>query len=208
MSRVVRVALADDHAMVRDGLRRALEGDGEIAVVLEAASGEELLGALLGRAVDACVVDLSMPGMGGLQAIEQLRRMQPALGIIAISFHPPVQYAVRAVAAGAAAYLPKEAPTAELIRAVRTVADGGRYLTEEVQELLLGALRRGAGDGLSNRELSVLIGLARGRTLAQLGRELGVSAKTVSTYRSRLLAKLDLANNAELVQYAISREML
>jgi len=208
MSRVVRVALADDHAMVRDGLRRALEGDGEIAVVLEAASGEELLGALLGRAVDACVVDLSMPGMGGLQAIEQLRRMQPALGIIAISFHPPVQYAVRAVAAGAAAYLPKEAPTAELIRAVRTVADGGRYLTEEVQELLLGALRRGAGDGLSNRELSVLIGLARGRTLAQLGRELGVSAKTVSTYRSRLLGKLDLANNAELVQYAISREML
>lgn len=207
---MIRVALADDHAMVRDGLRGVIEASDRAEVCLETRSGEELLRGLSRCAVDACVIDLSMPGIGGLQAIAGVARVQPGVGVVAVSFHPPAQYALRAIAAGAGAYLPKESPGAELMRAIEAVAAGGRYLTEEVQALLLQGVRDGRAphDALSDRELVVLVGLAEGRPLADLARELGLSAKTLSTYRARMLAKLGLRSNAELIQYAAANNLI
>lgn len=207
---MIRVALADDHAMVRDGLHRTLEASGEITVVIEAETGEELMGKIATSAADVCVMDLSMPGMGGLQAIAHLRRLAPEVGIIALSFNPPGQYAVRAIQAGASAYLTKESPSAELVQAVLTVAQGGRYLTDEVQDLLFREVQSDtpAHAALSDREMSLLLGLAEGKKLSEIAVELGISSKTLSTYRARVLRKLDLQSTADLVGYAVANGLV
>jgi DNA-binding NarL/FixJ family response regulator len=208
----VRVVVADDHAVVRRGLAEVLSETADLAVAGDVASGEELLRLLRLAPADVVVLDLSMPGLSGLDLVKALRAEFPALPLLVLSMHPEDQYAVRVLRAGAAGYLTKEAAERELVQAVRRVAAGGRYLTPAMAEALLTHLDADpAADphaALSDREYQVLRLLASGKPVSAIGEELALSVKTVSTYRARLLKKMGMKNNAELTRYAVEHGLV
>jgi len=207
----VRILLADDHAIVRAGLRQILGellGPSEIG---EAESSTELARQLAHARWDILVLDLSMPG-GGLELLKEVRGTYPALPVLMLSMHPEEQYAVRALRAGASGYVTKDAEPEVLAGAIRKVAGGGRYVSETVAEQLAMAATGGAPaepqlEQLSDRELSVLARLGAGKTIGEIADELGLSVKTVSTYRARLLQKLGLQTSADLTRYAIEHKI-
>ena len=204
---MTRIAIADDHVLVRRGLAQLLQEMEDFRVVAEASTGDELLRTLRGTAVDVAIVDMGMPGPSGLDLIKSLVAEFPKMPILVLSVHPEDQYAVRVVRAGAKGYLTKESAEAELVAAVRRVAAGERYLTQNLAESLLKALDTDpAADphaALSDREYQVLRLLASGMTVGGIGEHLSLSVKTISTYRSRLLQKMGMSNNAELTRYAL-----
>ena len=207
----MRILLADDHAIVRAGLRQILGellGPSEIG---EAESSTELARQLAHARWDILVLDLSMPG-GGLELLKEVRGTYPALPVLMLSMHPEEQYAVRALRAGASGYVTKDAEPEVLAGAIRKVAGGGRYVSETVAEQLAMAATGGAPaepqlEQLSDRELSVLARLGAGKTIGEIADELGLSVKTVSTYRARLLQKLGLQTSADLTRYAIEHKI-
>jgi len=205
---MIKILLADDHSIVRDGLRRIVEDAGDMAVIAEAADGAEAIEQVQKTHPDVAVIDISMPGMDGLEVVSQLHLYDPDLPILILTMHEEEQYVVRAISAGAMGYVTKRSAPEELVMAIRKVHGGGRYLTESAAEML--ALRLGRGslnksplDTLSDREIQVLRRLARGRTNREIAETYHLSIKTVDTYRSRLLRKLNLRNNAELARFAI-----
>ena len=204
---MTRVAIADDHALVRRGLVELLSETGDLDVVGEAASGDELLALVRDTRVDVAVVDMNMPGPGGLDLVKSLQAEHPALPVLVLSAHPEDQYAVRVVRAGARGYLTKESAEADLVEAIRRVAAGKRFLTPALAEALLDALDADSDaaphTALSDREFQVLRLLASGLTVGGIADRLSLSVKTVSTYRTRLLQKMGMSNNAELTRYAI-----
>jgi DNA-binding NarL/FixJ family response regulator len=208
---VISVIIADDHAVVRQGVARILAEIRDIAVVGEASSGDELVDRLLSTPADVCLLDLAMPG-GGLDALGRLHELRPELRILVFSMHPEDQYAVRSLAAGASGYLGKGCPPEQLVSAVRTVAAGRRYIGETVAELLAEHVVAGPqGEGhekLSNREYEVFRRLARGESSGEIADALGLSVKSVSTYRTRVLDKLGLSRNADLTRYAIRHGLI
>lgn len=208
---MIRVAIADDHALVRRGLADLLSDTPDLDVTGEAGSGDETLALLRRQPVDVLVLDLNMPAPSGLDLIKSIRAEFEHLPVLVLSAHPEDQYAVRVVRAGAAGYLTKEAAESDLVAAVRRVAEGQRYLTPVLAEALLDALDTdGAAPHtvLSDREYQVLRLIASGKPVGAVAEELSLSVKTVSTYRTRLLKKMGMANNAELTRYALEQGLV
>jgi DNA-binding NarL/FixJ family response regulator len=210
---MIRVLLADDHSIVRAGLRRLVEESGDMEVVAEAADGRKAIQLAHKTHPDVAVVDISMPDTDGLEVISQLQSFYPKLPIIILTMYEEEQYVVRAIEAGAMGYLTKRSAPEQLVKAIRKVHAGYRYLTDEAAELLALRVARGTGgksllDSLSMRELQVLRRLALGHTNREIAESYHISIKTVDTYRSRLLKKLDLRNNAELSLFAIQNRII
>ncbi|WP_026852530.1 response regulator [Geothrix fermentans] len=202
-----RILLADDHALLRSGLRRILEEALPGVQVGEAGTADEVLAALPDGAWDLLILDISMPGRSGLDILPDLKAQQPALPILVLSMFGEQQFAIRALKAGASAYLTKERAPEELIQAVRTVLGGRRYIGASLAEALASHVSSdrevAPHERLSAREFEVLRLIAAARTPGEIAEKLGLSVKTVSTYRARILEKMQLATNAELMQYAL-----
>jgi len=210
---MIRVLLADDHSIVRAGLRRLLEESGDIEVVAEAADGREAIARVQADPPDVAVIDISLPELDGLEVVQQLHALDPKLPILILTMHEEEQYVVRALAAGARGYLTKRGAPEQLVHAVRKIHAGGRYLCDTAAESL--AQRLAAGDEgrsvldtLSTREVQVLRHLALGKTVKEIAEAYHISPKTVDTYRFRLLKKLNLRNNAELSRFAIQHKLV
>lgn len=210
---MIRVLLADDHSIVRAGLRRIVEESGDMTVVGEAADGREAIRMVRIEPPDVAVVDISMPQMDGLEVIGRLQSEFPDLPIIILTMHDEEQYIVRAIEAGAMGYLTKQSAPEQLVVAIRKVHAGARFLSESASETL--ALRVAKGkkaqsplDSLSTRELQVLRKLALGQTNREIASAYNISIKTVDTYRFRLLKKLHLRNNAEISRFAIQNHLV
>jgi len=209
---VIKVLVADDHAIVRRGLRQILAETPDIMVGGEAANAQEVLDLVRGQHWSVVILDLSLPGSSGLELLADLRKEKPDLRVLVLTVHPEDQYAVRAIRAGAAGFLTKESAPEKLIEAVRKIASGGRYVSAELAETLASALAgesRGAPhERLSDREFEILKMLASGKTVSDVARELTLSVKTVSTHRTRILKKMGMKNNAELTSYAVRNRLV
>ena len=209
---MIRVLLADDHAIVRAGLKEILTDTGDIEVAGEAANGQEVLARVSAQDFDVAVLDLSMPGRNGIELIKRVKAEKPKLRILVLSMHSEEQYAVRALKAGASGYLSKESAADELVAAIRRIAGGGAYVTPETAErLALGAAPRAEAAAhtlLSDREFQVFRMIARGASVTDIARELSLSVKTISTHKTRILGKMGLANQAELIRYALEHHLL
>ena len=210
---MIKVLLADDHSIVREGLRRIIEESEDIEVIAEADDGRIAIQLAQEKLPDIAVVDISMPGLDGLEVVSQLKVYRPELPIIILTMHEEEQYVVRAIEAGAMGYVTKRSAPEQLVKAIRQVMGGTRYLTPEASEALALRIAKGTGgrsslDSLSNRELQVLRRLAMGHTNHEIAEAYSISTKTVDTYRSRLLKKLNLRNNAELSRFAIQNKLV
>lgn len=203
-----RVLLADDHAIIRDGLKQILADTDDLAVIGEAANGLEAMQRVREQACDVLVLDISMPGRSGLDLIRMIKDEKPELPILILSMHHEEQYAVRALQAGASGYLTKESDGDLLVAAIRRVAAGGVHLSDKVTEMMVRGIRP-AGDPLphnllSDREYEVFNMLVQGLGLTEIGAELSLSVKTISTHKTHILQKMNLSNSAELIRYAIA----
>ncbi|MDI3509703.1 response regulator [Hydrogenophaga bisanensis] len=209
---MIRVILCDDHAVVRRGIRDTISEAVDIRVVGEAGSYPELREQLRKNECDVLVLDLNMPGRGGLEVLQALREEGSPVKTLVVSMYPEDQYAIRCLRAGARGYLNKAGEPAELIAAIRTVFQGRKYVTPEVAEMLVDSLNapedQALHASLSERELQTLQKIASGKKLSDIADELMLSPKTVSVYRARVLEKLHLANNAELTVYAIRNNLV
>jgi len=210
---LIKVLLADDHSIVRAGLRRIVEESGEMEVVAEASDGKEAIQLVRKAAPDVAVIDISMPGVDGLEVLSQLQAYDPKLPVLILTMHEEGQYVVRAIEAGAMGYITKQSAPEQLVKAIRKVYSGHRYLTDEAAEALALRIAKGGEeqsplDSLSMRELQVLRRLALGHTNREIASAYHISIKTVDTYRSRLLKKLDLRNNADLSRFAIQNRLI
>ncbi|HEY5283555.1 MAG TPA: response regulator transcription factor [Polyangia bacterium] len=204
---MTRILLVDDHAVVRRGVRDILtESLGKVEFG-EAAKPSEAIDKLQAQDWDVVVLDISLPGRGGLDALRDIKRLRPSVPVLVLSMHAEDHYALRALRAGAAGYVNKDSAAEDLAGAVRKVLAGGTHVSVHLAETLAKSLRsdnsRPAHELLSDRELEVLRALAAGKTVKQIGTDLSLSEKTVSTYRTRLLEKMQMHSNAELIQYAI-----
>jgi two-component system invasion response regulator UvrY len=210
---MIKVLLADDHSIVRAGLRRIVEESGDMEVIAEAADGREAIQQAHKQLPDVAVIDISMPALDGLEVIRQLRNYYPKLPILILTMHEEGQYVVRAIEAGAMGYITKQSAPEQLVKAIRKVHSGSRFVTDEAAEALALRVAKGAHgqsplDSLSMRELQVLRRLAMGHTNREIASAYSISIKTVDTYRSRLLKKLNLRNNAELSRFAIQNRLI
>ncbi len=208
---MLKVMVADDHRVVREGLKRIIEQSKDMQVVLEAADGAEVL-AKVGKAkLDVVVLDISMPGRNGLDVLKQLKTKYPKLPILILSQHPEDQYALRALRAGASGYVTKDSAGDELVNAIRKVAGGRKIVTESQAEELVTNLGKKDGElphkSLSDREYEILCLFGEGKTASHIAEELALSVKTISTYRTRILEKMKMSTSSELIRYAISNKL-
>ncbi|MFY9509669.1 MAG: response regulator transcription factor [Rubrivivax sp.] len=209
---MIRVGIADDHVIVRTGLRQFLSEQVDLRVTGEASNGQEALDLVRGGDIDVLLLDLSMPGQGGVDALAAIRARAPELPVLILSGFPETHYATTLLKQGASGYLNKECDPEEIAKAIRTVAQGRRYITPQVAELLADGML-GGGDKLphetlSERELQVFLRLAQGETVGHIAEGMFLSVKTVSTYRTRVLEKLKLASNSELTYYALKNGLI
>jgi DNA-binding NarL/FixJ family response regulator len=208
---MIRVLVADDHALVRRGLRELIEEESDLDLVAEAATAADLMTLARGKPWDVAVVDLNLPDASGLDVLKNLKAQYPGRAVLILSMHPEDQYAVRALRAGAAGYLNKEGAPGDLLAAIRKAARGGRYVSDTLAERL--ATELGGREGLpherlSDREFQVLRLIASGRTATEIAGSMHLSVKTVSTYRTRILDKMGLKHNAELTRYALEHHLV
>jgi DNA-binding NarL/FixJ family response regulator len=209
---MIRVLLADDHAMVRTGLKEILAGTGDIIVEGEAGSGQEVLANIRTHDYDVVVLDMSMPGRSGIELIKQRKGEKPKLRILVLSMHQEQQYAVRALKAGASGYLTKDGAADQLVAAIRRIAAGGAYVTPETAERMALDYNR-TSDALphtllSDREFQVFQLIVSGKSMTEIAGKLALSVKTVSTHKTHLMEKMGLANQAELVRYAVRHKLV
>ena len=208
---MIGVFIADDHPVVRQGIRQIVAATDDIAVVDEATTGHETLQRLADSACDLVLLDLSLPDIDGLDLLKQLKREHPQRPILILTMHSEDQFALRALKAGASGYLTKESAPAELVGAVRKVVAGGRYISQRLAESLAAHLGpdtgKAAHERLSDREYQVLRLIAAGRSTRDISTQLSLSAKTVSTYRARLLDKMGMKTSAELMAYAVRHHL-
>jgi DNA-binding NarL/FixJ family response regulator len=210
---VIRIVIADDHAIVREGLKRIVSDAADLQVVGEAADGTEVLQRVRELQFDVLVLDLSMPGRSGMELIKLVKAERPRLRILVLSMHQETQYAVRAIRSGASGYLTKESAPAQLEQALRKIAAGGAYISAEVAEQLAlgampGAQPAAPHESLSHREFDVMRRLAAGESVTDIAAALSLSVKTVSTHKANLMAKLGLQNQTELVRYALKHGLI
>jgi len=209
---MIKVLIVDDHAIVRKGLRQVVTESPGIVVAGEAAGGQEALDLARKQDFDVAVVDITMPGRGGLEILKDLRNENPSLKVMMLSMHSEEQYAIRSFRDGASAYLTKESAPDELVQAIRTVAGGKRYITQSVADRLAVYVETETEtpphERLSDRELQVLLLLGAGKSVRDISRELSLSIKTIGTYRSRVLQKMGMEKNAQIIRYAIQHRLV
>jgi DNA-binding NarL/FixJ family response regulator len=209
---MIRILIADDHTIVRDGLKQILAATADIVVSGEASTGQDTLREVRAQKFDLILLDISLPGISGLDVLKQIRSLKPELPILILSMYPEEQYAVRTLRAGASGYLTKESASGELIRAIREVAQGKKYITMSLAEKIAVSwdtrTAKPLHETLSDREYQVLCLIASGRTVKEVSRLLSLSVKTVSTHRSRILKKMDMRNSAQLTHYAIKHNLI
>ena len=209
---MIRIVIADDHTIVREGLRQLLGGAGDFEIVGEARDGVETMQRVRELDFDVLLLDMSMPGRSGMDLIRQVRAERPRVRILGLSMHQEPQYAIRAIRAGASGYLTKESASRELATALRKIAAGGAYITPEVAEqLALGAMPSADAlphASLSDREFQVLRMLVSGKAVSDIAEDLALSVKTVSTHKARLMQKLGVANNSEMFRYALQHRLV
>ena len=204
---MIRVLLADDHQIVRDGLKGILAATADIQVAAEAANGDEALALIRAGDYDLAMLDMSMPGLSGIDLIKRLKSEKPALRVLVLSMHGEQQYAARALKAGASGYLTKDSAAEQLVGAIRKIAAGGVHISEAAAAGLVAA-QQAPHQGLSDREFEVLRLLAAGLSPTEIGERLHLSVKTVSTHKANILEKLGLGGTAELVRYALEHKIL
>lgn len=209
---MIKVIIADDHPVVRRGLKQILADELDITAVGEANNSQELLKLLCDQHCDVVVLDITMPGRDGLEALKEIRRERPKLPVLVLSIHPEDQFGLRVLKAGAAGYMTKETAPDELVKAIRKVFAGGKYLSPTLAEKIAFDLDRDTlkppHTTLSDREYAVMCLLASGKTVSEVSRELSLSVKTVSTHRTRILDKMRMKTNAELTHYAIKNRLV
>jgi two-component system, NarL family, invasion response regulator UvrY len=209
---IVKVGIVDDHAIVRAGLKQFLSEMVDLRVVGEASTGREAIDLVRTTEMDVIIMDLSMPGQSGIDALAMIRAKAPDVGILILSGYPEEQYAVNLIRQGASGYLNKECEPMEIVNAIRTIALGRRYISPSVAELIAQQLNRKEGsaahDLLSEREFQVFLKLAKGETAGDIASALSLSVKTVSTYRTRLMEKMGLASNSDLTYYALKNKLI
>ncbi len=209
---MIRIVVADDHTIVREGLKQLLAAAGDLQVVGEAQDGFEVIKRVRELDFDLLLLDMSMPGKSGIELIKQVKGEKPKLRILVLSMHEEHQYAVRAIRAGAAGYLTKESASRQLVEAIRKVAGGGAFISSAVAEqLALGAMPNAHGpphESLSDREFQVLRMLAEGKSISDIAERLNLSVKTVSTHKANILQKMNLATSGDLIRYAIAHRLV
>ncbi len=209
---MLRVLIADDHTVVRRGLKQILLEGFPLAEVEEVADAEELVKKIIQSTWDLVISDLSMPGRSGLEALQQIKQIQPKLPVLILSIHPEEQYAIRVLRAGASGYLSKDMAPDELVIAVQKVLMGKKYITDTIAEKLASVLDQDSSKApheiLSDREFSVLKLLASGKSVSEIADSMFLSVTTVSTYRTRIMSKMNMKNNADLTLYAIENKLL
>jgi DNA-binding NarL/FixJ family response regulator len=209
---MIKILIADDHTIVRQGLVQLLSEVPELEIGGTAGNGAEVLAEVRAGSYDLVLLDLNMPGPHGIELIKQIKAEKPSLFVLVLSMHKEEQFALRALKAGACGYLTKESAVDELVAAVHAVVEGGVYISASVaQAMAMDIVRPKPGPAvseLSQREFSVLVMIGQGRALNDIAEQLHLSPKTVSTYKSRILEKLGLANTAELVRYAVAHQLL
>ena len=207
---MIRILIADDHAIVRQGLKQIIADAHDIDVAGEASKGNEALNQALKNDYDVAVIDITMPDRSGLDILKELKTRKPNLKVLILSMHPEEQYAVRSLRAGASGYLTKDSTPDELISAIRKIALGRKYVSSSLAEKLASQLgtnaERSLQDALSDRECEVMGMIASGKRLTEIAAELCLSVKTIGTYRSRILRKMNMKNNAELTCYSLEKQ--
>lgn len=208
----IKIGLVDDHAILRSGLRAFLEEEADFLVTAEASSGREAIDMVRQHELDVILMDISMPGQTGIEALAMIRAKAPDVAIIILSSYPEEHYAVHLIRQGASGYLNKQCEPAEIVDAIRRVAGGNRYITPAVAELLAQQLNRPDADQpherLSEREFQVFTRLAKGETVSDIGAALSLSVKTISTYRTRIMEKMALQSNSDLTYYALKSKLI
>ncbi len=209
---MIRVVIADDHTIVREGLKQLLLADPDFAVVGEARDGQDAINCVRELDFDVLLLDMSMPKKSGIELIKQIKSEKPKLRILVLTMHEEQQYAIRAIKSGAAGYLTKESAPAQLILALHKVASGGAFISAAVAEqLALGAMPQAEGlphTTLSDREYQVFQLLVAGKAVSEIAEQLNLSVKTVSTHKARLMEKMGMTNQAELIRYAIAHQLV
>jgi DNA-binding NarL/FixJ family response regulator len=209
---MIRIVLADDHTIVREGLKQLLAAAGDLQVVGEAQNGHEAMERVRTLDFDVLLLDMSMPGKSGIELVKQVHAEKPKLRVLILSMHEEHQYAVRAIRAGAAGYLTKESASRQLVEAIRKVAAGGAFISAEVaQQLALGAMPDAKGPlhgTLSDREFQIFLAIAGGRSVSDIAERLNLSVKTVSTHKSNILQKMNMTTQAELIRYALTHRLV
>lgn len=209
---MIRILVADDHPIVRQGLRQTLSEASDMTVAGEAGDEAEIMNQLSKKRYDVILLDISMPGRGGIDVLSQLRSSGINTPVLILSAHPEEQYAVRSIRAGAAGYLTKTCGTEELISAIRRVASGRKYISETLAERLADDVGKDVEkpphELLSNQEFEVMRRIASGKTASEIAREMSLSVKTISTYRSRILEKMNMKSNAEVMRYCFEKGLI
>lgn len=209
---MLKVMIADDHPIVRTGLKQIIAEEPDIRIVGEASDGSEALTMLKNTPCDLILLDISMPVRTGLDVIGEIKKIQPGIGILILSIYPEEQYAVRALRAGASGYLTKSSAPKELIGAMRMILEGRKYISPSLAEILASEIDHPTGhrihERLSEREYQVMLLLASGKTVTEAAQKLNLSIKTISTYRARILEKMNMNNNAQLTLYAFENELI
>lgn len=209
---MIRIMIADDHAMIRQGLRRVLEAEDDMEVVGEAENGQEALIQSKETSPNLILLDIIMPGRDSLEIVEELKRYKPETRILMLTSHAEDQYALRCLRAGADGYLRKTGAGEDLVAAIRKIHGGGKYISDKLAELLALSLTRDSSQAphelLSNREFQVLRMIGEGKTVSEISDELNLSVKTISTYRARILEKTQLKNNAEIMRYVLEHDLV
>jgi two-component system, NarL family, invasion response regulator UvrY len=211
---MIKVLIIDDHPIVRKGLRQLLEDDGNdrFGMIEEAGNGKEMFEKLVSENYDIILLDISLPGRNGLELLEEIKRTNPKIAVLILSIYSEEQYAVRAIKLGASGYLNKASAPDELIKAISKVSMGGTYISSSLAQNVTIDLFQGRGkrpsEFLSSRELQVIGLLASGKTISNIGKELSLSPKTISTYRERILSKLKLKTTSDIIRYAIKERLI
>jgi DNA-binding NarL/FixJ family response regulator len=208
----MNILICDDHKIVRDGLRQILHQLEGMNTIMEAGDGNEALALLKKDVFEIVLLDISLPGRSGLEVLQSIKSLWPSTNVMMLSMHPQEQYAIRALKLGASAYLTKDTASEELLLAIRKVSEGGKYISQSLAENFALLMNKDAQkqkhDLLSSREFEIMIKIANGKPLLEIANELFISNKTVSTYRSRIMEKMELSKNTELTRYCIENSLI
>ena len=209
---MINILIVDDHVIVREGIKRIINDTKDMKIVAEASSGEEAIDMIRNEKYDLILLDISMPGQNGLQTLKLIKKHDKALPVLMLSMHSEEQYAMRTLKAGASGYMTKDTASSQLVTAIRKITSGKKFLSKEVAELLATTLYHSEDkephEYLSDREFEIFKMVASGNKIQDIAKKLSISPKTVSTYRSRILEKLSMQNNADLIHYAIDNNLI